>query len=309
VERMMSVEDKIRRAEEIYNRRRENQLRATTAKVSINNKKDIKLLKKMIIQILICLIIYGIYYFIMNNNYIFSEDLKNKTKEVLSYDVNLDEAYSNIVEKIKWTDINEDKLIQESNSTENNNSENVTEQINDESKGVEEEQNVENINQENTQEQEGVEELINENTSKEEISQEEQDVVDIKNSIKFISPIEGTITSKFGWRNPITASVPQYHTGIDIGAEKGTVIRSATDGEVILASSQGDYGNHLKIQINDVEIIYAHCNSLYVSDGDQINQGQEIAEVGSTGNSTGPHLHFEIRKENRLVDPELILEI
>lgn len=68
-------------------------------------------------------------------------------------------------------------------------------------------------------------------------------------------------------------------------------------------------GNHLKIQIDDVIIVYAHCNSLNVQQGEHILQGQEIAEVGSTGNSTGPHLHFEIRKEDRLVDPQLILNI
>ena len=68
-------------------------------------------------------------------------------------------------------------------------------------------------------------------------------------------------------------------------------------------------GNHLKVQINDVIIIYAHCDKLNVNQGEDIKQGQEIAEVGSTGNSTGPHLHFEIRKEDRLVDPQLILNI
>ena len=68
-------------------------------------------------------------------------------------------------------------------------------------------------------------------------------------------------------------------------------------------------GNHLKIQINDVIIVYAHCNKLNVQQGEHVTQGQEIAEVGSTGNSTGPHLHFEIRKEDRLVDPQLILNI
>ena len=132
---------------------------------------------------------------------------------------------------------------------------------------------------------------------------------DIKNSISFIKPIEGTITSTFGWRNPTTSTVPKYHTGLDIANVSGTVICSATDGDVVLASSEGDFGNHLKIQINDVTIIYAHCKTLYVKQGDYITQGQQIAEVGSTGNSTGPHLHFEIRKQDRLVDPKLILEI
>ena len=64
----------------------------------------------------------------------------------------------------------------------------------------------------------------------------------------------------------------------------------------------------MKIQINDVIIVYAHCSKLYVNEGDKIRQGQEIAEVGSTGNATGPHLHFEVRYQNRLIDPELILE-
>ena len=56
-------------------------------------------------------------------------------------------------------------------------------------------------------------------------------------------------------------------------------------------------------------IIYAHCKTLYVKQGDHVTQGQAIAEVGSTGNSTGPHLHFEIRKQDRLVNPQLILDI
>lgn len=89
----------------------------------------------------------------------------------------------------------------------------------------------------------------------------------------------------------------------------GTKIISATDGEVVLDSEEGDYGKHLKIQIGEVSIIYAHCNALYVKQGDKITQGQEIAEVGSTGNSTGPHLHFEIRISERTVDPQRILDL
>lgn len=65
----------------------------------------------------------------------------------------------------------------------------------------------------------------------------------------------------------------------------------------------------MKIQIGEVSIIYAHCNNLYVKQGEKIVQGQEIAEVGSTGNSTGPHLHFEIRICERTVDPQAILEL
>ena len=103
--------------------------------------------------------------------------------------------------------------------------------------------------------------------------------------------------------------MPKNHTGTDIGANIGTKIKASTSGEVVLASEEGDYGKHLKIQIGEVSIIYAHCNALFVKQGDHIEQGQEIAEVGSTGNSTGPHLHFEIRISERTIDPEKILSL
>ena len=64
-----------------------------------------------------------------------------------------------------------------------------------------------------------------------------------------------------------------------------------------------------EIQINDVTILYAHCDKVYVKEGDTVLQGQEIGEVGNTGNTTGPHLHFEIMYQNRYVDPQLILEL
>ena len=141
------------------------------------------------------------------------------------------------------------------------------------------------------------------------LSQEEQDILNVKNTASFIKPVEGTISSIYGYRETATGTVPKDHTGTDIAAITGTKIKSATDGQVVLASEEGDYGKHIKVQIGEVSIIYAHCNSLYVKEGDMVTQGQEIAEVGSTGNSTGPHLHFEIRISERTVDPQKILEL
>ena len=76
-----------------------------------------------------------------------------------------------------------------------------------------------------------------------------------------------------------------------------------------MASSSGDYGNHYHIQIKDIIIVYAHCRKLYLKEGDIVKQGQEIAEVGTTGNSTGPHLHFEIRRNGRKIDPQLVVDL
>ena len=69
----------------------------------------------------------------------------------------------------------------------------------------------------------------------------------------------------------------------------------------------GELGNHIRIINENVETVYAHCNNIYVQTGQNIVQGQELGEVGMTGNATGPHLHFEIKKDGRYVDPDLIL--
>lgn len=296
MERTMSVEEKIRRAEEIYQRRKQGE-EIQVAKVSINKeKKDMKLFKKMIIQMIVCIAIYLVIYTINNSDYVFSEDFINRTNEILSYDTNFYDIYQNVKNYIQALFANNQQngeKQKENNSIENQSGD----------------QNIETNENSISQEAIGGAEEIKEDTKLKELSQEEQDIINIKNTATFIKPIEGIITSKYGIRENATGRVPKNHTGIDIAANLGTIIKAATDGEVVLASEEGDYGKHLKIQIGEVSIIYAHCNSLYVKQGDKIVQGQEIAEVGSTGNSTGPHLHFEIRISERTVDPQNILEL
>lgn len=291
MERTMSVEEKIRRAEEIYARRQEGNVgKTTTVNLNSDKKKDIKLLKKMIIQIIISLLIYLIVYIIQNNNYIFSENFIKRTNEILSYDMNFQQIYENIKQSITILKTNQNNAgiggsEENINTTEENAIEN---QVEEQTTNVTTEENSE---------------------STQPMSQEEQDIANIKATTTFIKPIEGTISSKYGKREPTTVTVPKNHTGVDIAANMGTKIKAATSGEVVLASEEGDYGKHLKIQIGEVSVIYAHCNSLYVKQGDKVEQGQEIAEVGSTGNSTGPHLHFEIRISERTIDPEKILQL
>lgn len=315
MERILSQEERIRRAEEIYNRRRyENRYNANqyayierrrdSAKPnSVKTKK--KIVKKMMLQIVICTIIYFAFYFMNNSKLIFSEDVNTKTKELLSYDIslsnieenqyfkNIKEYFNGLIGRIK-NNGEESKNQKTENVTneENTNSENT--QTQDENESTEKNQNAEPIG--------GAEEIAVEETK----TQEEQDVDYVKQNINIIWPLTGVITSKFGSRTA-TEIVTANHYGIDIAGNTGTSIVSAIDGTVTQNSSEGDYGKHLRIENGEVMTLYAHCSKLLVNEGDSVKQGQIIAEVGSTGRATGPHLHFEIRRENRFINPESIL--
>ncbi|XQR04692.1 peptidoglycan DD-metalloendopeptidase family protein [Acetobacterium wieringae] len=113
-----------------------------------------------------------------------------------------------------------------------------------------------------------------------------------------------SITDYFGWRtHPITGE-QQYHSGIDIGAGMGESVMAAGMGEVIFAGDGGGYGNMVKIDHGDGLITaYAHLSSILASVGDLVDAGDIIGLVGSTGNSTGPHLHFEILQDGVPIDP------
>ncbi len=123
------------------------------------------------------------------------------------------------------------------------------------------------------------------------------------NGIKLaVTPIEGTITSRYGVSSRLRKST---HTGLDISAVTGTDIKVVADGTVISAGYSGSYGYLVKVDHgNGVETWYAHTSKMYVKKGDTVKAGDVIAGVGSTGNSTGPHLHLEIRVNGETVDPQ-----
>ena len=122
----------------------------------------------------------------------------------------------------------------------------------------------------------------------------------------FIWPLQGdgTISSRFGTRADPINGVVKTHGGTDIAAPPGTPILAAADGTVIAATyNEGGYGYYVRIQhANNYATLYGHCSVLHVSAGQTVKQGQVIAEVGSTGHSTGPHCHFEIIKNGVRVD-------
>ena len=121
-------------------------------------------------------------------------------------------------------------------------------------------------------------------------------------------PTIGEVTSNFGWRTHPILGTERFHSGIDFGADYGTLIYASERGRVIYADWYGGYGNAVIIDHgNGMTTLYAHCSELYVKDGDPVEKGQPVAAVGSTGFSTGPHLHFELRANGEPIDPAAYL--
>ncbi len=114
----------------------------------------------------------------------------------------------------------------------------------------------------------------------------------------------GTITSPFGWRSNPFGGSPEFHQGLDIAAPMGTTVTAAAGGTVIMAQWYGGYGNYILIDHGgSYSTGYGHLSAMYVAAGQSVQRGQAIGAVGSTGQSTGPHLHFEVRIGGKPVDP------
>ncbi|MFI5385429.1 MAG: murein hydrolase activator EnvC family protein [Fimbriimonadales bacterium] len=121
---------------------------------------------------------------------------------------------------------------------------------------------------------------------------------------RFSRPVNGRMTSGFGMRFHPILHITRMHSGCDFGAPVGTSIHAAASGVVINSSYMRGYGNVVIIDHGGgISTVYAHCSRIVVSDGQTVKRGQYIANVGSTGLSTGPHLHFEVRVNGRPVNP------
>lgn len=248
MERTLSPDERIRRAEEIYYRKKIQATDKRSARVNVSDKKSPVMLKKMILQILICIVIYTIFYMIQNTNYIFSEDVIKKVNEILSYDININVLYEQGKEYINGVvykdnseeNYSEENKEEESYSEESNEENSQNEEIQEISPQVEEEQNqvADNIS---VNEGVGGENVEIDNEEPENITEAEQDAKDILETVAIISPLKGTITSRFGPRESDNPIVSKYHTGIDIAVNEGTVFTSAMSGTVTTVSSEGEY--------------------------------------------------------------------
>lgn len=274
MERILDENEKIRRAEQIYYRR--NNINVPMVNKKENNIKT-AVKTKIFFNILILFNISVIVFAIQNKDFIF-------TKEFLGVIANYNnEINSKITEYIEG--------IWKSDSEEPANE-------------IEENQTVE---EEPSQEEIVAPDIVQDISDSSSMNEMELDIQNLKAAYTFIKPIEGTISSGFGARESEYQNVTGYHTGLDIAQEKGTKIKASMGGIVDLVSNQGDYGKHIKIRCNNVTTLYAHCSKIYVKEGQIVAAGDNIAEVGSTGNSTGNHLHFEIRVNDRFVDPSRII--
>ncbi|CVK21677.1 M23 family metallopeptidase [Sporomusa sphaeroides] len=116
-----------------------------------------------------------------------------------------------------------------------------------------------------------------------------------------------TLTSEFGWREHPINGKKSFHSGIDLAADYGAPIPAMWSGQIVFYGEYGGYGNIVLIDHgNNRYTLYAHCSELYVSAGQYVEEGQVIAAVGSTGYSTGPHLHLELWENGQYVDPMII---
>lgn len=280
MEKTFSQDDRIRRAEEIYARRQNLRERTKRATVNVQeNPKNFKLFKKLALQVVICILIYYIFYLINTTNYNFSENTLNKVKELLSYDFDFYGIYNSAVEGI------DEFLYPEKNNSNKDENEVKQDEQNDKQETIHEE----SLNQPEIS------------------SAEESELERIKREYSFTLPAIGRISSEYGEREVTSRAITAYHKGIDIAANLGESVLSSTDGEVIISKNSPTYGNYVMIQNNEIKTVYAHCSKLLVNTGDKVTKGQEIAKVGATGDVTGAHLHFEIRINDKCINPRDIL--
>ncbi|BCJ92879.1 hypothetical protein acsn021_04480 [Anaerocolumna cellulosilytica] len=235
--------------------------------------------------------------------------VKDKNAEVVKYEASIDETESLSAEYSSKL-AEQEQVIEDLLEAERKRIEEEERKKEEERKRKEEErkrQEEERKKQEQEKNNQGQEQNGGDTSSTEEPSNEEPaDNSDNTSTTSFAWPVPASrrITSYFGNRNQPTAGASTYHKGIDIGASTGTEIVAAASGTVVTAAHSSSAGNYIMISHgNSTFTVYMHCSKLLVSVGQQVNQGETIALVGSTGVSTGPHLHFGVSVNGGYVNP------
>lgn len=265
----LTEQEKIQKAEEIYYRRNGLNYRTEREQNSHPTKSH------PIRNIILIMMIIGAGFAYSNKEMLTSPEFHEQVKMFLNTKINIKDIFS--LEQIKQENTTNDTQPEQQSVQPN------TEQL------------AENIEAKQENQEAVVPETI-------------APVIPEPEKYEVVWPHKGEITSDFGTRESEDSRVTGNHTGIDIAGNLGDKIVSAIDGKVIEVSGDGMLGNHVKIENEKIITVYAHCNNIYVKEGDEIKQGQEIGEVGSTGNSTGNHLHFETIKGGEYIDPMTVIE-
>lgn len=273
----------------------------------IKNKKDF-VVRAILFQSLFCILLFGLLFFLKQSNSELFKAMEIEFSKKLSENITKNEAesvFKAISDKITppSTDSNKTNNTSIDSTTEkaltDNNPENILE---NETEFVPFDEPSLNATVEATG---GVDIKI---ASSDEIP-ENVSLNSYTLTKKMINPvINGKTTSEFGSRiHPISNELT-FHAGIDIAADLGTPIYAAFDGKVLIADYDKWNGNYIKIKHeNKLMTVYCHCETLNVKNGDNIRAGEVIGYVGSTGSSTGPHLHFELRIDNVSFNPQIAL--
>lgn len=295
MERVLSQDERIRRAEELYARRRMQKENNRSATVNVESNNSGSFRKKLIAQFIICAILYVIFIYAKNVPNLVPQDVLNKISDILEYDLNVQELYNKGINYFSPKEQNEENKSESEFKEETLSATYIAD---------EEAEKINNTKPATEDTQEEIEEQEKFNN----MSEMEKNALFVRTNISIIKPLTGEITSRFGTRESDNPIVSKFHTGIDIARITGTEVKAAIDGTVIESSGNGGYGNHIIIKNGEIATLYAHCSKLCVTEGETVVQGQTIAEVGATGNATGPHLHFEILRNGELIDPDLVLQ-
>lgn len=295
--------------EEIYNIWNRDNKKENVKNIDKKRKKKQKLLIQSLTMTTLVIIVFAIKYFNMETikNSKFSKNIINEFNENNSFSEIKKGAISasNKAYKVISPIIPEDIIKYFNNKS--NNSINIYNEQDKNVKIYEEEKNKgEKVNQ-------GIGSSQEENkviTALSSINTEDDIIQKVKSSkIKFVIPVKGTVSSSFGAREEIFEGIGTFHTGVDIAAYKGIEVISSTEGIVTVATYNKYNGNYIEITNGKIITKYCHMDKLLVKEGKKVKLGEKIGLVGSTGLSTGPHLHFEILYDGIKVNPQKIIDL
>jgi len=309
----------------VYRPRYSRQVTYQTKRKPRRNKRDRgsfvqKFAVRTVLQTLICLVIFLVVVLVVKIRTPQTAFLQNKLKGAMSYNIDLKKTFGDI--QYLLNSLPADKRENESTDSSLYESEDSEKRVLNATTSTESENQ-----QVSDEELEPVSAVYTEEGSLVESAEyikDELEMAEDRNNVElnanekifgtagysFIIPVGGIIGSFFGERvHPIKKTII-FHKGIDIEALSGTPIKAAYDGEVVEAGSEATYGNYIKIKhIDGLSTLYAHCSKLLVNKGQKVKKGDIIAEVGATGAADGPHLHFEVRKDNEVVNPLDYIEL